>query len=1646
MKHLLKKISIAGAGKNKDKPKPATLQPPQLGELQFVSSYSYAEILDLISDGPIEGLVSPDGKVLKNQEILQGIYLDDTAIAISNGIKSISSDENNITNYGDITKMLPDVINFFKNLTNLFIENDAYTIPPKNNKTINNFSFSFDDEKLTKTLDINYFSKNDSYLTNNTSLSRYTDPGGLKKYYLQSSNCAVNTYPLSLNTEIQSPYNEKQITELYIDSFYNENIKPYSDLIIRRSSDSPGSQISTEIMIQKIFNRNFGYLPPKRDLADLMKSWFLSTIDFNQDMVFVINTFENNSYYTNSLNINSNYSYLIKSNEPEILRDFSFRLEDDYGNPIIDSNDSKIKVYDFIVPQLDNHSYNNPWENSKLETQVFGFYMIVIKGAFKVNKRIGANFKEYYYTSYSVPESTIKKLCDIKKLTLKKLELNYIGYKNIIEVEFSAETPEAPGNLVGVFNSGSWYKQYNFNASAGITSNSYPYGYLGRKGYYNNANTSTSSENGNQLYMSYSEPQSIEQGAGSWIKRFLPATVTIYPNKYYVNKLIGDSITINMNSFYRSPYFIPDSSGKGPIRVKIKYGDTTDNLSTIYDETNLTGWTVSGADIIPLYSEIFNENFNIQTQKLLKEDANTDLQKYNYTNILAEYKNGDEYQLPFKYFKHILIDKHYSFDLLGPFKIAGTIQKIIENSNVISKNPNINYTDSQVTESSSLEGSVDDNRLSLKNYSEWNEKQSIYNEYGNNLTHYIYNPNVTNVFITILIESLKDAITKDIANTADGTLTAGSPIPAIVNIQIETGHVDESGFEQIFETRKFKIIALITSPTLIDLGNSNLEFAANNNYNFIKPIPTESENFYQPFDLPPVENAISAKDSFVKRYVKITKLSTETNSVLIEKKISVNKITEIIPQYFNYPFSSIVATKIDARSFSSIPNRTFDCKLKKVKVPSNYFPCLTNGKDKRYYTTQKEFDDASSINKLIYDGDWDGTFNPELQWTDNPAWILYDLIISERYGLGQYLDINQIDIFDLYKIGQFCDNVDDSGYFIGVPDGAGGVEPRFSCNVMFSEGIKVFDAINTIASLFRGIVYYNNSQINFVDDRPKDPVVLFSNTNVKDGLFNYTNYRRDEQFNSIEIIYIDRFENFLTKIEYVEDEEDIRKRGVFKKTINGNGITSKAMARRLGQHLIFQTIKENQSITFSSGLESLLCKPGDLIIIEDELKSLKSNFGKVLSVNSSAGSIRLNEKFITGEFNNKLTVYTPTGYSTSEEILNLTNSPRSKLFTTGFYLNSGGWNSSYNYLTGFYNISSYVDGFSLIKINKNDRLRSEYAYYTGANNSFCYFSTQFTGWVLGTGIPFTSNNTYNKFIFDKNNHDFNAINRGFAYYYNSSISSGRSGQFLTAQNGYTYGVDSKFRDVDKFDLQMTHGLVVEDISLSSIPQITTFNITGITQYEYGCEAFVSPEDINYSLISFVKEGSVYRFQKKLADDQIYKVISIKEENPNEYLVIATKFDEKKYALIENYQSIENQSNTYSYSLTQKIGDTTYNVLSTPTILSVTTGIDALNSQFYISGDWKPVLHANGYNIRLYQPNGIIKEQTVDSTVNASKFYIEGIGNYSFRVSASGSYANRDSNPNTYFNSDYSTSGLFLVYENSSLLNYDRPFLSAVTIL
>jgi len=609
---------------------------------------------------------------------------------------------------------------------------------------------------------------------------------------------------------------------------------------------------------------------------------------------------------------------------------------------------------------------------------------------------------------------------------------------------------------------------------------------------------------------------------------------------------------------------------------------------------------------------------------------NAQSEKYNWSNVLAEYKNGADNQQKLGYFKDIRVDYNYNYKLYGPYNPGYLKQRLTPGGN---------------SETCREDGSDDIRNIQgfgtsegfrgPLSYSNWSNA-SKFREKANTLTHYVINPNVNQFFITLQINTLSDLLQESQGSYPEYQQQAGDQYPHILKFNVKWGQEDRFGNKRQCGYREFNIRALVSSPALLDIGNPDDTEGKSNSLNFT------SANLSDIFYLPPVANPENASDLDVtfdektieRRFVEVEKMTAETNSSLILCDILLAKITEVQESQFTYPYSVLVGTKLDSRVFSQIPKRTFDCKLKKIKIPNNYYPLNGDGVDKRYISSWDGNPCAG-----VYQGNWDGTF--KIGWTDNPAWVLYDMLSNPRYGLGNYIKEENINKWDLYKIARWCDGVDEAGNYIGVSDYKFGREPRFAANIMFSAQTAIFDAINAIVAIFRGAIYYQNDKIEFSDDRPRPSIAFFNNHNVKDGIFSYSNYKKDEQYNSVEVVYIDKNDDYRTKSEYVQNNEDIGKRGPVSRTVNAIGCTSAGQARRVGLNLIYQTIIENQAVIFDCGYEAMLCKPGDYIEIEDELKTHTNNYGRIMEVDSANGYLRLNNPYNENEYSNVITVYVP---------------------------------------------------------------------------------------------------------------------------------------------------------------------------------------------------------------------------------------------------------------------------------------------------------------------------------------------------------------------------------------------------------------------
>ena len=316
--------------------------------------------------------------------------------------------------------------------------------------------------------------------------------------------------------------------------------------------------------------------------------------------------------------------------------------------------------------------------------------------------------------------------------------------------------------------------------------------------------------------------------------------------------------------------------------------------------------------------------------------------------------------------------------------------------------------------------------------------------------------------------------------------------------------------------------------------------------------------------------------------VKVERVTDDSKTQRLQNNTVWSSYTEIIDTEFTYPNTALIGVKFDSEYFSNIPSRTYDLLGLRVKVPSNY--------DTR---TRK------------YTGMWDGTF--KVDWTDNPAWILYDVVTSKRYGLGNRLGDFGADKWTLYQVSQYCDQL--------VPDGFGGQEPRFTCNAWLTEQRSAYDVINDICSIFRAMPIWNGQQLTVVMDRPADPVWTYTTANVENGEFNYTFSAKKARHNAIQVEYSDKDNGYEKAIEYVSDDEEIRKHGLNVKKITAFGCTSRGQAHRTGLWLLQTEKLETKTVTFTVGTEGLMHVPGDIIKVADTYYAGTNIGGRVLAIN-----------------------------------------------------------------------------------------------------------------------------------------------------------------------------------------------------------------------------------------------------------------------------------------------------------------------------------------------------------------------------------------------------------------------------------------------
>ena len=326
--------------------------------------------------------------------------------------------------------------------------------------------------------------------------------------------------------------------------------------------------------------------------------------------------------------------------------------------------------------------------------------------------------------------------------------------------------------------------------------------------------------------------------------------------------------------------------------------------------------------------------------------------------------------------------------------------------------------------------------------------------------------------------------------------------------------------------------------------------------------------------------------------IKVTRVTADSTSSKLFNVIQWNAYTEIKYDQRKYNNSALVGLRLDAEQFSSIPVRKYLVKGIKVKVPHNA-------------TLRTSGDGVGSLS-------YSGTFNGELGaavCTNDPAWCLFDLLTSERYGLN--LDESDLDKFSFYAVSQYCSELIDDG------TGTGKKEPRYSLNVNIQSAQEAYTVINQICSVFRGMSFWSAGSVSLTQDSPKDTSYLFTIANVLEPGFTYAN---SSQKTRATVAVVKYFDNDLRDYQYeeVKDETNIARYGSIVKNIEAYGTTSRGQAHRLGRWLLYEH-SANETCSFVTSIDAgVVCRPGDVIEIADELKAGERRSGRIKSATTTA--------------------------------------------------------------------------------------------------------------------------------------------------------------------------------------------------------------------------------------------------------------------------------------------------------------------------------------------------------------------------------------------------------------------------------------------
>jgi len=350
--------------------------------------------------------------------------------------------------------------------------------------------------------------------------------------------------------------------------------------------------------------------------------------------------------------------------------------------------------------------------------------------------------------------------------------------------------------------------------------------------------------------------------------------------------------------------------------------------------------------------------------------------------------------------------------------------------------------------------------------------------------------------------------------------------------------------------------------------------------------------------------------------IRLRKLTADANSAKIGDTMTLQSFTEVIDAKLRYPNTALLYIEFDSSQFNgSIPQISCEPRGRVIRVPDTYNP------ETRTYT-----------------GTWTGAF--KWAWTDNPAWIFYDLVVSDRFGLGHRLTAANIDKWMLYQVAQYCDQL--------VPDGKGGsgTEPRYICNVYIQDRNDAYTVLRDFAAIFRGMTYWGGDQIVALADMPRDVDYSYTRANVIDGRFTYASSTTKTRYTTALVSWSDPANAYADAMEPVFEQALVARYGFNQLEMTAIGCTRQSEANRKGRWGIL-TNNKDRIVSFDVGLDGNIPQPGYIIAVADEMLSGKVTGGRISAVN---GRVITLDRAPDAAAGNRLILNLPSGASQSRTI------------------------------------------------------------------------------------------------------------------------------------------------------------------------------------------------------------------------------------------------------------------------------------------------------------------------------------------------------------------------------------------------------------